>query len=94
MGAFEDAAGVVEPGEERRPPAARPRLGQPLPGGQVLGALGQVLGAEQLAADRAGEQILAGVGAGPEPAEDGAAEGQRIDGEGLWNGKRAAETSV
>jgi hypothetical protein len=53
-----------------------------------------VLVAKQLTADRAGEQILAGVGAGSEPAEDGSAEGQRIDGEGLWNGKRAMEASV
>ncbi|HET6578771.1 MAG TPA: hypothetical protein VFG66_10625 [Gemmatimonadales bacterium] len=91
--ALEDAAGVVEPGEERGPPAGR-TPGQPLPGGQVLGSLGQVLVAQQLAADRAGEQNLAGVGAGAEAAEDGAAERQRIDGEGLWNGKRATEASV
>jgi hypothetical protein len=80
--ALEDAAGVVEPGQERGPPPARPP-GQPLPGGQVLGPLGEVLVAQQLAADRAGEQDLAGIGAGAEAAEDGAAEGKRIDGEGL-----------
>jgi hypothetical protein len=32
-----------------------------LPDGDDLGPFGQVLGAEQLAADRAGEEVLAGV---------------------------------
>jgi hypothetical protein len=88
--ALEDAASVVEPGEQRGPPPARPP-GQPLPGGQVLGPLGEMLVAQQLAADRAGEQNLAGIGAATEAAEDGAAQGQRIDGESLWNGTRATE---
>jgi hypothetical protein len=46
-----------------------------------------VLGAEQLAADRAGQQILAGIGARSESAGEGAANGQRIDGEGLGVGE-------
>ncbi len=80
---IQGAAGVVEPGEERRAPPVRRHLREPLPRGHVLGPLGQVLGAEQLAADRAGQQIVADVGARSESAGEGAANVQRIDGEGL-----------
>ena len=84
---IEGAAGVVEPGEERSAAPVGRNLREPLPGGRVLGALRQVLGAEQLAADRAGQQILAGIGARSESAGEGAANGQRIDGEGLAVGE-------
>ena len=60
VGVFQDAPGVVEPGEERGAPD-RPLDRQPLTGRHLLGPLGQVLGAQQLAADGAGEAILAGI---------------------------------
>jgi hypothetical protein len=41
-----------------------------LPHGEDLGPFGQVFGAEQLTADRAGEQVFAGVGF-KERGEDG-----------------------
>jgi hypothetical protein len=72
MRLLEDAPGAVEAVEERGPPARTFPPVQPLPRGEGMGPLAQVFGAEQLAADRSGEQILPGVGtawgeAGPEP---------------------------
>ena len=53
----QDPAGPVQPGEQRGTPAGGPG-GEPLALGQVLRALGQVLRAEQLAADRSREEGL------------------------------------
>jgi hypothetical protein len=69
---LEDVPGSVEAVEEWRPPAGAFPSVQPLPRGEGKGPLAQMLGAKQLATDRAGEQILAGVGpacdeAGSEP---------------------------
>jgi len=54
----QDAAGLVQSGEERGAPAGGP-AGEPLALGQVLRALGQVLGAQQLAVDGPGEEGFA-----------------------------------
>jgi hypothetical protein len=59
---LEDAPGAVEAIEERRPPAGAFPPVQPLPRGEGVGPLAQMFGAEQLASNGAGEQILAGVG--------------------------------
>lgn len=62
MGVLQDPPAVVEPVEERGPAADPLAPVQPLPGSQGEGSLRQMLGAEQLAADGAGKQILAGLG--------------------------------
>lgn len=81
MGLFEDAAGAVEAGEERGAPTSTTPGGQVLSGGDGLGPLGQVFGAEQLATNGAGEPVLAGVRSeqGTEEGE-GATRLQRRDG--------------
>jgi hypothetical protein len=72
MRLLENAPGAVE-AVEQRGPAARPFPPvQPLPRGEGLGPLAEMFGAEQLATNGAGEQILPGVGtawdeAGGEP---------------------------
>jgi hypothetical protein len=63
VGVLQDGARAGEPGEERGPPSP-PGGRQPLAGGEVLRPLGEVLGPEQLAADRAGEEVLPPRGAG------------------------------
>jgi hypothetical protein len=76
VGALQDAAGAFEAGEQgRAPPAAGSRRRETLAGGRDLGALGEVLGAEELAVDRAGEEVLAGIGAAAEETREGAAQG-------------------
>jgi hypothetical protein len=84
VGFLDDAAGAVQPGEERGPSPGAPAGRQPLTGGDLLGPLGQAFGAEQLAADGPGEPVLAGV-----RAEQGSEEGERAaraqgDGRDLW----------
>jgi hypothetical protein len=69
VGVVEDDPGGVEPREEGRASAAT-GAGQPLAGGKLPGALGEVLGSEQLAADRAGDEVLTGGGAPAGPSED------------------------
>jgi pimeloyl-ACP methyl ester carboxylesterase len=69
---LEDAPGAVQAVEERGPPPGAFPPVQPLPRRKGEGPLPQMLGAEQLATNGAGEQILAGVGtawgeAGSEP---------------------------
>jgi hypothetical protein len=58
---LEDAPGAVEAVEERGPPPGAFPPVQPLSRGESMGPLGQMLGAEQLATDGAGEQVLAGI---------------------------------
>jgi hypothetical protein len=67
---LQDPAGLLQTGEERRPTPGPAPGGQPLAGGDGLRPLGQVLDAEQLTADRTGEQVLAGVGS-KKRGEDG-----------------------
>jgi hypothetical protein len=69
---LQDAPGAVEAVEERGPSAGAFPPVQPLPRGEGVGPLAQVFGAEQLATDRSGEEILPGIGtawgeAGTEP---------------------------
>jgi hypothetical protein len=59
--AFEETAGSVEPGQKRGA-AAGLRGGQSLAPGDFAGALGQVLRPQELAVDRAGEEVLACLG--------------------------------
>ena len=60
MGVFQDAAGIVEPSEERSTARLLP-YSQSLARGHLLSPLRQVLGTEQLAANGAGEAVLAGI---------------------------------
>jgi hypothetical protein len=88
MGGHQDPACAVEAIEKGSPPARPLPAVQPLAGSQALGPLGQMLGAQQLAADRPREQVFAGVGtardeAGDEPGclelSDGADPGRMFD---------------
>jgi hypothetical protein len=58
MRVFEDAAGVIEASEQWRASGPSPDS-QSLAGRDLLGPLGQVLGTKQLAANGAGEAVLA-----------------------------------
>jgi hypothetical protein len=71
VGLFEDAAGPIQPGEKRGLPAGASPGRQALTEGDLLGPLGQALGAEQLAANGSGEAVLAGI-----RAEQGSEEGE------------------
>jgi hypothetical protein len=62
VGLLEDLAGAVETREQWGLPPGPPSDSQALTGGDLLGPLGQALGAEQLAPDWPGEPILAGIG--------------------------------
>jgi hypothetical protein len=59
VGIFQNPAGAVEARQERGSPPAGRRATQALLRGQGLRPLAEVLGAEQLAADRSREQIFA-----------------------------------
>jgi len=86
---LEDPPGAVEPGEERRAPAASPDP-EALAGWQLLRPLRQVLSAEELAPDRTSEEILAGGRAALEEAvEEAAGMSQRYR-EDLGEGCRAS----
>jgi hypothetical protein len=61
VGFLQDLAGAVETGEKRGLPPSPPSGRQTLTGRDLPGPLGQTLGAEQLAADRPGEPVLAGI---------------------------------
>ena len=76
---LQDAARPVQPGEERRAPACGAG-GQPLALRQLLGALRQVLGAEQLAADGPSEEGLGCVRAAGEDTEEKSSRSQRGNG--------------
>jgi hypothetical protein len=56
---LENGTGAVQAGEERGASSGWPD-DETLPGGQVLRALGQVLGAQQFPADRARQEVLPG----------------------------------
>jgi hypothetical protein len=58
---LQDPAGPVEAGEQGSPPPGASADRQALSAGDSLGPLGQSFGAEQLAADGAGEAVLAGI---------------------------------
>jgi hypothetical protein len=80
----QDAAGPVQAGEEWGATAGGPE-GEPLALGQVLRALAQVLGAQQLAMDGPGEKGLARVRAAREDTVEESGRSQR------GNGKPRAE---
>jgi hypothetical protein len=67
---LQDPARAVEAIEQGSPPTRLLSPVQPLAGRQALGALGQMLGAQQLATDRPREQIFAGVGTARDEAGD------------------------
>jgi hypothetical protein len=92
---LEDAAGAVEAGQERSAPPAFPG-GQALAGREILRALAQVLDAQQLAADRTGEKVLAGGRAARCQAREQAGRLERRDGVGLRRreGKGAPRSGV
>ncbi len=79
LGIVQDAAGSIQSGEERGTPAGGPR-GESLALRQVLRALGQVLGAEQLAADGPGEEALGRVRAAGEDTGEESGRSQRGNG--------------
>ena len=73
MGILEDPAGSVQSGTEGGPATGAGSDGDALFAGEGLGAITEVLGAEQLTADGPGEQILPGIGSGWEKAGKDAA---------------------
>jgi len=83
VGILQNSAGAVETRQERSPAPAGARDGQPLLRGQGLSPLTEVLGPEQLAADRPREQIFAGVRATSDETGEEAARIQRRDGVSL-----------
>jgi len=89
VGILEDLAGAVETGEKWCLPPSPSSGRQALTGRDLPGPLGQALGAEQLAPDRPGEPILAGIRPeqGSEEGE-GAARAQRNGGNLGWNAVR------
>jgi hypothetical protein len=80
MGILEDAPGAVESVEKRCPPPGALSPVQPLPRGEGMGPLAQVLGAKQLTSDGTGEQILACVGTAGDEASSDAGRLDRSDG--------------
>ncbi|MFZ5625199.1 MAG: hypothetical protein ACOY71_12350 [Gemmatimonadota bacterium] len=79
MRVLEDAAGPVQAGQQPGPPPGACPEGQALLAGEGLRALPEVFGTEQLAADGAGEQILAGAGSAWDEAEQEAGPPERSD---------------
>jgi hypothetical protein len=84
MRVLEDAPGAVQAVEERRPAAGALSPVQPLARREGVGPLAQMLGAEQLATDRTGEQILASVGPAWDEAGSEPGRLERSDGEDPW----------
>ena len=80
---LEDAPGAVEAVEERGPPPGAFPPVQPLPRGEGLGPLAEMFGAEQLATNGAGEQVLPGVGTACDEAGGEPTRLERSDGEDL-----------
>ncbi|HUQ15710.1 MAG TPA: hypothetical protein VM094_06615 [Gemmatimonadales bacterium] len=83
MRLLEDAPGAVQAVEKRGPPPGALSPVQPLPRGEGVGPLAQMFGAEQLATDGAGEQILPGVGTAWDEAGSKPGRLERSDGETL-----------
>lgn len=83
VGVLDDAPGAVEAVEERRPPAGALSAVQPLSRRESVGPLAQMLGAEQLATDGTGEQILAGLGTAGDEAGSEPGRLERSDGADL-----------
>jgi hypothetical protein len=81
VGVLQDPTGLLQPDQQRGAPAGALSGGEPLSGGDDLGPFRQVFGAEQLTANRAGEEVLAGIRL-EERTEDGkgAARVERDDG--------------
>jgi hypothetical protein len=86
---LEDATGAVEAGEEWGAPAGAPG-DEALPDGQILRAFTQALGAQQLAADRARQEVFAGGRTAREQAGEPAGRLQRRNGEGLGRWERGS----
>ena len=61
LGVVQNPAGGIQPIQEGDPPPAAHGRRQPLAAGDRLSALGEMLGAEHLAGDGAGDQVLAAV---------------------------------
>jgi hypothetical protein len=83
VGILQNSAGAVETRQERSPPPPGTRDGQTLLRGQGLRPLTEMLGAEQLAADRAREQIFACVRTTSDETGEESARIQRRDGVSL-----------
>jgi len=83
VGILQNPAGAIETRQERSPPPPGTCAGQALLRGQGLRPLTEVLGAEQLAADRPREQIFACVRATSDKTGEEAARIQRRDGVSL-----------
>jgi hypothetical protein len=83
---LEDVPSAVEAVEQRGTPAGAFPPVQPLPRGEGMGPFAQMLGAEQLATDRAGEQVLAGVGTAWDEAGSDPGRLEQSDGEDLSSG--------
>jgi hypothetical protein len=88
VGVLQNPAGLLQPGQERGPTPGPPAGNQALGAGDCLRPLGEVLDAEQLTANRTGEQVLADVGS-KERGEDGEGTARRWAGDGrlamgLW----------
>jgi hypothetical protein len=80
---LQDAPAAVEAVEEGGPSAGALAPVQPLPRRQGVGPLGQMLGPEQLAANGAGEEILAGLGTAWDESEGESGRLERSDGADL-----------
>jgi hypothetical protein len=65
-----DVAGAAQAGEERGGLTGPAPAGEALARGHRLGPLGQVLGAQRLAPDGAGQELLACVGPAGNEAEE------------------------
>jgi len=72
VGVLQDFAGLFQPNQERGALSFAASGREPLLDGQAMRPFRQVLRPEQLAADRSGEDILAGIG-----AEKGSQDGKR-----------------
>ena len=70
----QNAAGLVQPGEEAGSPPTGAALDQTLAGRHRAGTIREVLGAQQLAADRPAEHLVRGIDA---TGEDAGEEGRR-----------------
>ncbi|MFL5517933.1 MAG: hypothetical protein ACJ8DJ_17375 [Gemmatimonadales bacterium] len=85
VGIFQNPAGAVEACQQGSPPpAGAGGAGQALLRGQGLGSLTEMFGTEQLAADRAGEEVFPPVPATSDETGEEAGRTQGRDGGSLW----------